>query len=52
MLAGLEKTSRNDSESRARKVALGKISQADETTALMSLPHKGAVFRYNPPVFD
>jgi hypothetical protein len=52
MLAGHEKTSRGDSESEAPKPASGKMAERDNTPPLISLPHKGAIFRYDPPVFD
>jgi hypothetical protein len=52
MLAGHEKTSRGDSESQARKAASGKMAERDKMPPPISLPHKGAIFRYDPPVFD
>jgi hypothetical protein len=52
MLAGHEKTSRGDSEPEAPKPASGKMAERDKTPPLISLPHKGAIFPYDPPVFD
>jgi hypothetical protein len=52
MLAGLEQGSGNDSESGARKAALGNASRGMRRVRWLSLPHKRAIFRYDPPIFD
>ena len=52
MLAGLKETSENVSESGARQAASGNISGGGETRRSISLPHKGAILRHDPAVFD
>ena len=52
MLAGLQK-SENDSESGAQQAASGNISGGRvRRAASISLPHKGAILRHDPAVFD
>ena len=52
MLARLEKTSENDSESGARQAASGNISGGVRRARWISLPHEGAILPYDPTVFD
>ena len=52
MLAGPEKTSGNDSESGARQAALDNISGEMRRARCISLPHKRAILRYDPAIFD
>jgi hypothetical protein len=52
MLTGREKTSGSDRNPGHEGPHRAKIAERDKTPPLISLPHKGAIFRYDPPVFD
>ena len=52
MLAGLEKASENDRNPGRERPHQATLAGGMRRARWISLPHKGAIFRYDPPVFD